>query len=109
MWRIVFYKDEKGISPVYDFLERLSKNERGKMFAWITELKKQGPTLPRPYADLLEDGIHELRIKLKGKQTRTLYFFCFKSYAILTHTFIKTTDEVPRREIEKPENTGRTF
>ncbi len=29
-------------------------------------LEEKGPPLPRPYADLLTDGIHELRVKLSG-------------------------------------------
>jgi hypothetical protein len=40
-----------------------------------------GPTLPRPYADLLKDGIHELRIRLSGDHIRMLYFFCFRKFS----------------------------
>lgn len=63
-------------------------------------LEEKGPTLPRPYADLLKEGIHELRIKLSGDQIRILYFFCYKDFIILTHAFNKTTDKVPEKEIQ---------
>jgi hypothetical protein len=38
----------------------------------ISFLQKKGSTLLCPYADLLEDGIHELRIRLSGDQARVL-------------------------------------
>ncbi|MFQ5640927.1 MAG: type II toxin-antitoxin system RelE/ParE family toxin [bacterium] len=49
----------------------------------------------------MEEGIHELRVKLSGEQTRILYFFCFRNLIVLTHAFIKSTDKVPKAEIIK--------
>jgi DNA-binding XRE family transcriptional regulator len=60
-----------------------------------------GPNLPRPYADLLTDGIHELRVKLSGDEVRILYFFCFREFIVLTHSFIKRTRKVPQSEIDQ--------
>lgn len=72
-------------------------------------LEENGPTLPRPYADILEDGIHELRIKLSGRQERILYFFVFHKCIILTHAFTKKTSAVPGREIEKAKKCRDDF
>jgi hypothetical protein len=58
-----------------------------------------GPTLPRPYSDLLKDGIHELRIKLSGDQVRMLYFFCFRKFIVFYVAFVKNTDRVPEKFI----------
>lgn len=69
--------------------------------AWIALLEERGPQVPRPYADLLRDGIHELRIKLTGNQVRVLYFFCFRNIVVLTHAFTKTTSKVPEDQIKK--------
>ena len=77
--------------------------------AWIDELEKQGPQLPRPYADLLEDGIHELRIKLSGDQVRIIYFFCFRDIIVLTHAFIKHSDKVPSSELVKAKRFREDF
>jgi len=74
---------------------------QAKILSIIALLEKKGPSLSRPYADLLEDGIHELRIKLSGKQVRILYFFCYQNFIILTHPFTKTTDKIPPSEINK--------
>lgn len=51
---------------------------QAKLLSHISLLQDKGPNLMRPYADLLEDGIHELRVKLSGKQTRILYYFVFE-------------------------------
>ena len=68
--------------------------------AFIGLLEDRGPNLPRPYADLLEDGIHELRIKLTGTQVRILYFFCYQTIIVLTNAFDKYSDKVDNAEIE---------
>jgi len=70
---------------------------------------ERGPDLPRPYADLLTDGIHELRLKLSGDQVRILYFFCYKEYIILTHVFTKQTDVVPPSEIKRAQKCRDDF
>jgi phage-related protein len=68
-----------------------------------------GPNLPRPYSDLLTDGIHELRIKLSGNQIRILYFFCFKNFIILTNQFVKNSDKVPKSQITKAKKRRDVF
>ena len=98
-WQILYYVKQDGTKPVEEFIRNLSINERAKTFAFIEKLKEKGPDLHRPYADLLEDGIHELRIKLTGDQVRILYFFCYKDIIILTNVFEKHTDKVPKSEI----------
>lgn len=71
MWKAIYYETENGDSEVYDFINHQKMTDKSKILAWISTLEEQGPNLPRPYADLLRNGIHELRIKLSGKQTRT--------------------------------------
>ena len=77
-WTAIYYEDEKGYCQISEFLDSLPSSARAKVLAWISALEEQGSRLPRPYADLLEDGIHELRIKVKGDQERILYFFVFQ-------------------------------
>jgi phage-related protein len=108
-WNIIYYEKVDGHSPVYDFLEALSEKEKAKAFNWIAMLEQQGPQLPRPYADILEDGIHELRIKLTGDQVRVLYFFCYRDFIILTHCFVKTSDKVQPAEIVKAKRYREDF
>ena len=67
MWHVIYYETDKGQCPVQDFIDsRHKKRDQAKLLAQIEALEQHGPTLPRPYADLLEDGVHELRIKLSS-------------------------------------------
>ena len=100
-WNVVYYETVKKECPVEDFINSRSIKNRAKILNWLEQLEAQGPNLPRPYADLLEDGIHELRIKLSGEQIRIIYFFCYGEFIILTHAFRKNTYKVPKTEIEK--------
>lgn len=100
-WNIIYYETETGECPVQKFIDSRKEENQAKIFSMLSLLEEKGPTLPRPYADLLTDGIHEIRVKLSGDQIRILYFFCYKNYIVLTHSFTKSTDKVPKPEIKK--------
>lgn len=97
---IKYYQDLKGNCPVQQYLDSLDNRESAKMFSMIDYLFENGINATRPYVDTLRDGIHELRTKITGKQIRTLYFFCYRNYIVLTHCFPKTTDKVPDEQIK---------
>ena len=99
-WKIIYYEAEGGKSRIEDFIKALPPRSRAKVMSFIGLLEERGPDLPRPYADLLKDGIHELRIKVTGNQYRFLYFFCFRDCIVLTHAIRKNTDRVPAGEIK---------
>jgi len=100
-WHILFCDDQMATCPVSEFVDGCQPKHQVKIIRFLSLLEDYGPTLPRPYADLLYDGIHELRIKLSGDQIRMLYFFCYRKFIILYFAFIKTTDRVPDRFIRK--------
>jgi hypothetical protein len=100
-WKIIYYEDENGNSEVFQFIDSQKLKYKAKIMSWVSMLEKKGPILPRPYADLLRDEIHELRVKLSGNQVRILYFFCFEDFIVLTHGFKKNTQKVPPKEIDK--------
>ncbi|MCL2722740.1 MAG: type II toxin-antitoxin system RelE/ParE family toxin [Treponema sp.] len=106
---MLYYIEQDGTKPVEDYIRKLSINERAKTLAFIDNLKENGANLHRPYADLLEDGIHELRIKLTGTQVRVLYFFCYQNIIILTNVFDKHTDKVPISEIKLAKKSRTSF
>ena len=108
-WTVVYYEDRTGDCPVQDFIDSRSDANQAKILALLKILEERGPNLPRPYADFLRDGIHEIRIKLSGEQTRILYFFCYKEFIVLTHPFIKKTSKVPDVEIKKAINAKSEF
>jgi phage-related protein len=108
-WRVFYYEKPDGTYPVMEFIDALTPREQAKTLSFINLLEEHGPNLKRPYADLLEDGIHELRITLSGTQTRFLYFFCFRDIIILTNVFEKNTQAVPESEIKLAKGRRNDF
>lgn len=108
MYGVEFYKDEKGKCPTAEFLNGLPTKIRAKVAKWIDLLKKEGPNLPRPYADLVRGKIRELRVSFGSNAYRFLYFF-FGKRIIITQGFLKKTDAIPEEEIEKAERHMKDF
>ena len=108
-WYALYYFTHDGLKPVKEYIDELPLREQAKTLAFIALLEEKGPNLPRPYADILEDGIHELRIKLKGTQVRILYFFCYQNIIVLTNAFDKHTSEVPKAEIKLAKDRRTDF
>jgi hypothetical protein len=72
---VVFYRDDDGTIPVLDWLGGLSLKARLKCLVRIERLRELGYDLRRPEADLLRDGVYELRVSLNHVQYRILYSF----------------------------------
>ena len=100
-WHILFCDEQVQGCPISEFIDNCQPKHQVKILRFLSLLEEQGPTLPRPYADLLIDGIHELRITLSGDQVRLLYFFCYRKFIILYYAFTKTTRRVPEKFIRK--------
>lgn len=108
-WTVIYYETAERKCPVEEFINSNSLRNQAKILSLISFLEERGPNLPRPYADLLEDGIHELRLKISGDQIRVLYFFCYQNFIVLTHAFTKNTDKVPKSEIKKAQKIRDDF
>jgi hypothetical protein len=94
-WKVFFCDSSIEQCPVTDFVQTCKKEHQVKLLHFINLLEEIGPNLKRPYADLLDYGVHELRVKLSGEQVRFFYFFCFEKYIILFSVFRKNTDKIP--------------
>ena len=53
--------------PVSKWIERLPVKAQAKCFLRVERLRELGHELRRPEADLLRDGIYELRATLAGR------------------------------------------
>ena len=109
MYKVIFYKTQRDEEPVFQYLKTLDLKARTKFYKLLTLLENLGPSLKRPYADLLKNKIYELRIKHGSNQYRTLYFFFEREYIVITHGFTKKTDKVPEVEIKKAQEYRRDF
>jgi len=99
--RVVFCRDEDGAAPLLDWLASVQPREAvASCIALIGLPKEKGHELRRPHADILVDGIHELRAHRGRVQLRMLYFFQ-ENTAVVTHGFIKRGTKVPAKEISR--------
>ena len=106
---MLYYESADGACPVQEFIDSRKYRDQAKIFSWVNLLEERGPNLPRPYADILTDGIHELRIKLSGDQVRILYFFCYREFIVLSHAITKLTDAVPTSDINRAQKYRDDF
>ncbi len=105
MYQVIFYEDEKGISPLWNQLEAFRTHQNNKdyliqykqMLLYIQLLQNNGTYLPNTITKHIEDGIWELRPGMN----RILYFFHHNDTFVLLHSFRKKIQKTPRREIEQ--------
>jgi len=82
--QVVFYAEQDGSAPVLDWLDGLPPKVRDKFIVRIERLADPGNELRRPEADLLRDGVYELRVGHMRVNYRLLYFFHGRA-AVLSH------------------------
>jgi phage-related protein len=108
---VVFYQEDEADIPVLDWLKELRRsNQRAYEIcvAAIQRLGEFGHELRRPLADILRDGIYELRIHKGRVNYRILYFFHGRNLAILGHALTKE-DKVPKADIERAIRRKKAF
>ncbi len=89
---VVFFADDSGCVPVLEWLAGLPPKARDKFIVRVERLAECGSDLRRPEADLLRDGIYELRV-------RHMDFFRAQR-AVLCHGLRKER-EVADQDIER--------
>lgn len=97
--RVAFYQEDSDRVPLLDWLDTLPPKAQDKCRVRIERLRGLGHELRRPEADLLRDGIYELRAGLGGINYRILYFFHGRHTAVLCHGLTKERI-VPARDID---------
>lgn len=108
---VIFYQQDPQNVPVLDWLQDLRRSDRKayeSCIAAIERLSNFGHELRRPLADMLRDGIHELRIRKGHVNHRILYFFHGRNLAILGHALAKE-GKVPGADIERAIRRKRAF
>jgi phage-related protein len=96
---VVFFADDSGCVPVLEWLAGLPPKVRDKFIVRVERLAECGSDLRRPEADLLRDGIYELRVRHMRINYRILYFFRAQR-AVLCHGLTKER-EVADQDIER--------
>ena len=105
---VVLYQEEDGSCPFLTWFGGLPAKVQDKCFLRLERLREVGHELRRPEADLLRDGIYELRISLQGVHHRILYFFHGTVAAVVSHGLIKER-VVPPKEIDRAVERKKRF
>ncbi len=95
MWDIRFYEDQRGKSPVLDFLNKLSASDRAKVNNALRLLEEFGSMLSMPHARHMEGRLWELR----SGSNRLFYFLYMDNLFVIVHGFRKRTNKTPEKEI----------
>lgn len=99
---IIFYKDEKGNSPVEEFLLGLVTSNNALFNKASSGIEKLRYRIyhREPLSKHLDSGLWELRIKSGTDILRIIYTFRKGQIIILLHVFIKKQQKTPVRELE---------
>lgn len=105
---IVIYKEADGTVPLFDWMDRQPAKVQKKCRAKLGLLHELGNELRRPNADILRDGIWELRIISGNTHYRILYFYHGKKVVVISHGTVKQS-RIFDREIKKAIERKKKF
>lgn len=94
MNRVKFLRDD-----TYDFLKSLDDNLATKVFGLLEVLEELGVYLGPPKLKKITKEIYELRIV--GKISVRILCSFFDGEIYILHAFIKKSQKIPRKELEK--------
>jgi phage-related protein len=95
---VVLYCEADGHAPLLEWFKQIPIKAVAKCRMRILRLREMGHELRRPEADLLRDGIYELRVHHQGVHYRVLYFYHGNVAAVVSHGLTKERN-VPPGEI----------
>lgn len=99
-WTVEFYIDERGRSPVEEFLESLDDKTRAR-FGWsMDQLRLRNVQAREPLVRHLEGDLWELREESRTNIYRIVYFFLSGRRIVLLHGFQKKSQRTPPAELE---------
>lgn len=99
----VFYRDERGVEPVDEFIEALPPKHAAKIDDFIEEyLNGRRPDEPPPeypISSQLDGELRELRVRFANTRYRILYQRS-DNLVVLLHAIEKDTGAVPAADVE---------
>ena len=110
MKTITFYRTASGHCPVEDHLDSLTDAQVTKI-AWVLKLIREIDRVPSNYFKKLtnSDDIWEIRVDFGSNTFRLLGFYCGKDMIILTNSFQKKSQKIPKKEIELAEKRKKEY
>jgi phage-related protein len=110
MKAILFYRTTSGNCPVEDFLDSLTDEQVTKI-SWVLKLIREIDHVPAKYFKKLvnTDNIWEVRVDVAKNTFRLLGFFDGNELIILTNSFQKKSQKIPKKEVELAEKRKKEY
>ena len=110
-WRVVFYEDEHGHSPVWKFIFSLPEKHQAKIVRAFDLLEEFGVALGMPHVRNIKGHrkLWELRVLVAKSAYRVFYFAHTGRRFVMLHAFLKKTPKTPRQEIAIAERRMEEF
>lgn len=84
---------------VKKFINSVQTSTKSKLTRAVGLMIEYGPDLGMPLSRKIDSQLYELRIR--GTQEVRIFYACFKKTIVMLHGFIKKTQKIPKRELEK--------
>jgi len=100
-WRVVFYEDKHGHSPVWEFIFSLPEKHQAKIVRAFDLLEEFDVALGMPHVRNVKGyrNLWELRVQVAKSAYRVFYFTHTGQRFVMLHAFLKKTPKTPRQEI----------
>jgi phage-related protein len=95
MWRIVFYKDSRGRSPIAEYLNTLPIAEQAATREAFSLLREFGISLGMPHAKHVDGKLWELR----PGANRFFYFAHVGRRFVILHAYRRHSQKTPAQEL----------
>lgn len=98
-WRVVFYREPNGRSPVREFFESVDMRVQESLLASVELLRSRNVQARMPLARHLDGKLWELRDEVRTNIYRVIYFFYSGKRIVLVHAFQKKSQKTPSQDI----------
>jgi len=95
---VEFYRSEKGIEPVRDWLKSLDNLDKTKIGQAVKMLEYGWP-VGMPTCRPLRNGLYEVRTTLPSNRETRIFFCIHNEHMVLLHGIIKKTQKTPQRDL----------
>jgi phage-related protein len=99
-WSVVFFVDDRGNSPVEEFLDSLDAQAQTRFIWSVEQLRVRNVMAHEPLVKKLDDKLWELREESRTNIYRVIYCFMSGRRIVLLHGFQKKSQKTPRGEID---------
>ena len=101
--KIIFYSKKNQKQPVYEFLDKLPKKDKAKIFSSLKNIEELGFDSPRVNFRQIKGALWEIKIRVQSGGYRLFYVTIQSDLLVLLHAYKKHSQKAPLKEIEVAE------